>query len=107
MSWTATVFRSFSGSSSTLENKVYKLAMENTALKQRVCEHDGTIRCLRKELREAQPDRDDGEMQHRTLMTMAQELVDHDAYIKKLESQLTPTPVIDERTASSYSLCPS
>ena len=52
-----------------------------------MCEHDGTIQCLRKVLGEAlHQDTDGGEMHRITLMTMVQELEDQDTYIKKLEN---------------------
>ena len=57
----------------------------------------------KKELRIAQEEKEDGKMHRRTLMTMAQELQNQDAYLKKLEKQLS---LQKERTASSSSSYP-
>ena len=75
-------------SNTTLEGKVSRLSNENAELKVKAREDAGTIRRLKAELRKAQDEKGDGEMDRRALLTMAQELQDQGLYVKQLEAQL-------------------
>ena len=79
-------------SNTSLESEVTKLTKKNTALKNKTCEQHTTIRRLQKELRNAEMKKAEAEcagaFQDRSLMTMAQELEDQQAYITQLEKQI-------------------
>ena len=75
-------------SNTSLENRVAKLTKENTALKHKANANAGVIRRLQKALKE----KDDGEVHCRTLMTMAQELIDQEIFP---QGATDPTSILD------------
>ena len=79
-------------SNTSLESEVAKLTKQNTTLKHKSCQQNTTIRLLQKELRNAEMKKAEAEcagaFQDRSLMKMAQELEDQQAYITQLEKQI-------------------